>query len=233
MIRSKEDAIMFYYKNASKIHGMIETNLKIIIKELVPEKDKKDFLEPTYLFTIDPLDKSGMDVLIGLTYMSLGFKEQKMEGLVYYVENKIAISVTEIFKYLSIVSGMDEISEEHFVDCILFCAIHEGVHYIQAYGGVLDVKLDKAPEELFILQDPELGLVDIRKYPKRFDIYGRFIETMCIYKCNELFDKGLFGNKSEIYKFFSTIGFISISFIGKDYGNKMEEMKNIFQKSFL
>lgn len=233
MLRSSEEAMLFYYRNASKIHGMVETNLKTLIKELVSEKDRKNFLEPTYLFTVDPLDKSGFDIIIGYTYLSIGFKSEKNEGLVYYVENKIAISVTEIFKYLCLVSQMEEVTEEHFVDCILFCAIHEGVHYIQGYLGLLDAKMDKAPENLFMIQDPQLGPIDIRNYPGKYDVYGRFIETMCITQCNELFDKGIFGRKSELFKFFSYIGFISISFIGQDLDRKLSEMVELFQKKFL
>lgn len=227
MLSNSMEAIIFYMKNKLEIRSMVESNLDTLIKLLVPKDELKKFDRPNYIFTCDSINLDNTGVVIGLTNIKLTYKEKDMIGEVNFIENNIPISLTNMYEYLSIVTNMVEIPEKAFIDLISFCCIHEAVHYIQAWTGILDKDMKTLDKEIFIVDG-----VDIREEPKNHDVYGRYIEIICINQCNKLFEDKVFGKYSELYLLFSMVGFISIELKGEEYERKMNKIGEMLRDKY-
>lgn len=227
MLTNSMEAVIFYMKNKLEIRSMVESNLDTLIKLLVPKDELKKFARPNYIFTCDSINLDNTGVIIGLTNINVNYKSKDMIGEVNFIENNISISLSNMYEYLSIVSNMIEIPESVFVNLIKFCCIHEAVHYIQAWTGILDKDMKTLDKDLFIVDE-----VDIREEPKNHDVYGRYIEIICINQCNKLFEDRVFGKDSDLYLLFSMVGLLSIELEGEEYEKRMTQIGEMLRDKY-
>jgi hypothetical protein len=82
-------------------------------------------------------------------------------------------------------------------------------------------------EPLFIVDG-----IDIREEPKKHDVYGRYIEIICINQCNKLFEDKIFGKDSDIYLLFSMVGLLSIELEGREYERRMNQIAEMLRNKY-
>lgn len=227
MIKNGKEAVIFYMDNRQKILSLVQTDLETTMHYLLSKEGLKEFVRPEFLFTCEPIDEKGQGITIGLTFLACGYDDKTTKGYVDYGETRIAVSLTNMYEYLSIVPNRTEVPEQALVDLIRFCCIHESIHYIQAWVGDLDKTMNEEPEELFIVNG-----IDIRKEPKKYDVYGRFIEISCINQCNDLFEKKVYGEISDAYMIFSMVGLISIELDGDEYERRLNQLGEMIRNRY-